>query len=93
MTAGTWGDRAFPPGYIPDREVRDWINRPPVDLDAVKRRLQAEGVFGTMTTSNGVEISGPPGLMAALADVKPLPWKWIGFGALIVAMGWWVLSA
>lgn len=30
MTAGTWGDRAVPPGYLPDRVIRDWLNRPPV---------------------------------------------------------------
>lgn len=72
-----------------DIDLAEWLHRPPVDLEAVKRRLRSEGVLGTLTTANGVEVNGPPGLMAALADVKPLPWKWIGFGALVAGLALW----
>lgn len=105
MTAGTWGDRAFPPGHIPDRVVREWLTRPPVVVRpydwymaeareaARAQRAETEARERRMTTPNGVEVNGPPGLMAALAEVKPLPWKWIGFGALVAVMAYWVLSA
>lgn len=89
MTAGDWGDRQRSrPSYIP----ADWLTRQPVDIDAVKRKLEREGVFGTMVI-NGIEVSGPPGLMAAIADVKPLPWKQIIFGGLVLGMALWVLLA
>lgn len=39
--------------------------------------------------SNGVEVVGPPGLIRAMQEIKPLPWKWIGFGALVAALALW----
>lgn len=63
MRAGRWGDRAVPPAYIPGH----WIDRQPVNLDAVKRKLEAEGVFGTLV---GGEVEKPtiwPGVVKALA--------------------------
>lgn len=77
MRASTWGDRNAPFIVIP----------PPVTLaqfEASKREIAAG-----WRMSNGVEVVGPPGLIRAMQEIKPLPWKWIGFGALVAALALW----
>ncbi|QHJ80411.1 MAG: hypothetical protein [Bacteriophage sp.] len=91
MRAGHWGDLAIPPGHIPDQVVLDWLTRSPVTLaqhEATKREIAAGWQL-----KPGVEVVGPPHLIRAMQDMKPLPWKWIGFGALVALMAWWTLSA
>ena len=66
-----------------------WYELEAARLNAEQRAEGAERDAARYRTPNGVEVSGPPGLMAALAEVKPLPWKWIGFGALVAGLALW----
>lgn len=67
------------------------VMRPPVTLaqfEATKREIAAG-----WRLQNGVEVVGNPHLIRAMQDIKPLPWKCIGFGLLVALMAWWALSA
>ncbi len=85
MRTGGWGDRERSrPVYIP-------VNTRVVTLaehEAMKREIAAG-----WRLQNGVDVVGNPHLIRAMQDIKPLPWKWIGFGALVALMAWWTLSA
>lgn len=85
-----------------DIDLGEWLHRPALvarpwtwyeleaaRINAEQRAEVAERDAARFRTPNGVEVSGPPGLMAALADVKPLPWKWISFGALVAGLALW----
>lgn len=54
-----------------------------------QRERYREQELASMTTPNGVKVQAAPLLVAAMQDVKPLPWKWIAFGALVAVMAIW----
>lgn len=101
MTAGTWGE-TNPPEYNPARMMRRWHDHYPAyepprwwyqaeaaRLAAEQRADVAERDLARMTTPNGVRVQASPLLMAAMKEVKPLPWKWIAFGALVAGLALW----